>query len=77
MRARDSDGEATESVSYFDDPSVSEGRKIGKPQKIISALSILIAASFFINTTLAANISLNNSQSIQFGQGITQTGASF
>jgi hypothetical protein len=41
----------------------------------MGALSILIAASFFINTTLAANISLNNSQSIQFGQGITQTAA--
>jgi hypothetical protein len=75
MRARDSDGEATESVSYFDDPADPEARKLGKPQKIIGALSILIAASFFINTTLAADISLNNSQSIQFGQGITQTAA--
>jgi hypothetical protein len=62
--------------SYFDDPiEFEQNPKPSRLQKVLGAVTILITAAFFINTTLAANISLTNGQSIQFGQGIQQVTA--
>jgi hypothetical protein len=58
---------------YFDDPINEVAPTIGKSHKILGAISILIAGTFFLHTTLAANVSLNNGQPVEFGQGITQT----
>jgi hypothetical protein len=57
---------------YHDDP-VDE--KVNK-KKFTSTLAFLLLAvggTFFIQSTLAANISLNSNSPIEFGQGISQT----
>jgi hypothetical protein len=60
--------------SYSDDP-VELG--LEKTKKKFSSLLVLIlfavAGTFFIQNTLAANISLNSGGPVEFGQGITQT----
>ena len=61
---------------YSDDP----GNFNQEPQKrklpaIFGALLLLVGGTYFVQTTLAANISLNTGAPIQFGQGITQTAA--
>lgn len=61
--------------NYSDDPVVEESPNPSKLSKIIGTVAIIVAAGFFINTTLAANISLTNSQPVQFGQGVQQTTA--
>ena len=73
MRSRGSGEYAADEVSYSDDPENLESPKPGNLHKIIGAISILIVGSFFVNSTLAANISLNSGQSVEFGQGLTQT----
>jgi hypothetical protein len=60
---------------YCDDPENQEVEREGILSKVIGAISILIAAAFFVNTTLAANISLTNSTPVEFGQGILRTTA--
>jgi hypothetical protein len=60
---------------YSDDPVFEEVAKKNRIQKIFGAITILIAASIFVNTTLAANVSLNNGPTVEFGQGIQQTTA--
>jgi hypothetical protein len=59
---------------YSDDP-VELG--LEKTKKKFSSLLVLIlfavAGTFFIQNTLAANISLNSGGPVEFGQGITQT----
>lgn len=60
---------------YSDDPEVEEPLKPSFLSKLIGAIGILVAAGFFVNTTLAANISLNSMQSVEFGQGIQKTTA--
>jgi hypothetical protein len=44
-----------------------------RPSAIFAFILSLIGASYLIQTTLAANISLNSSGPVEFGQGITQT----
>ena len=61
---------------YHDDPDDFNQ----KPQKrkfpaIFGALLLLIGGGFFVQTTLAANVSLNTGNPIEFGQGITATTA--
>jgi hypothetical protein len=60
---------------YSDDPENEEVERHGVLSKVIGAISILIAAAFFINTTLAANISLTNANPVEFRQGILKTTA--
>lgn len=60
---------------YSDDPEIDVKANDGILKKVIGAFTILIAAAFFINTTLAANISLNSASTVEFGQGILKTTA--
>lgn len=59
---------------YSDDPVEFEP---GTPKKKFSSLLALalfaVAGTFFVQNTLAANISLNTGAPVEFGQGITQT----
>lgn len=64
-----------EHIYYSDDPQVEEQLKPSLLAKIIGGLAVLVAALFFVNTTLAANISLTGAKPIEFGQGIQQTTA--
>jgi hypothetical protein len=60
---------------YSDDPETENKSNDGILKKVIGAFTILITAAFFINTTLAANISLNSASTVEFGQGILKTTA--
>ena len=57
---------------YHDDPV-----DFGQPPKrkfssLLGLIALIAGGTFFIQTTLAANISLNSGAPIQFGQGISQ-----
>jgi len=60
---------------YYDDPT----EKVGAPRRnslgILASILILIVGGLFIKTTLAANISINSTGSVEFGQGISLTAA--
>lgn len=61
---------------YSDDPanftSVQGKRKF---PSILAFLLLLVGGTYLVQTTLAANISLNTGSPIEFGQGITATAA--
>ena len=62
--------------SYSDDPKVFESSPRKKKLPALLALLLLvIGSSYVIQTTLAANISLNNGLRVEFGQGIAGTTA--
>jgi len=75
MSGTSSQGGSPDDGSYFDDPVVEESRRPHRLHKILGAVAVIVAGVFFFNTTLAANISLNTGQGIEFGQGFTQTAA--
>ena len=60
--------------SYHDDPS---GEKIIRtrknPSPIFAIIALVIGGGFFLQTTLAANISLSSNSSVEFGQGTLKT----
>jgi len=60
---------------YYDDPVAEPVVKRKKPTAIFGSLVLLFAGGLFLNTTLAANISLNSSGKVEFGQGISLTTA--
>jgi hypothetical protein len=60
---------------YYDDPVEEPIVKRKKPTAIFGSLVLLFAGGLFLNTTLAANISLNSSGKVEFGQGISMTTA--
>jgi hypothetical protein len=60
---------------YSDDPEVVDVPQSNRFSKILGAITILIAASFFVNSTLAANINLTGTNSVEFGQGVQLTTA--
>jgi hypothetical protein len=64
------------SDSYSDDPvdyqTRSSENKKQKPSGFLAFLLLLVGGTYFVQTTLAANINLNSGP-IEFGQGITQT----
>ncbi|CAN2226252.1 hypothetical protein MCEMRE182_01333 [Candidatus Nanopelagicaceae bacterium] len=62
-------------AAYYDDPIGEEvvPRK-GKFKKL-SALALILTAGFFIQSTLASNITLNSGGSTEFGQGVQLTTA--
>ena len=64
---------ASEDAYYFDDPEIVSPSKFGKANKFLALVAILGVSALFLNTTLAANISLNSGAPIEFGQGFTQT----
>ena len=70
-----------ERYAYHDDPihvQPSQGKKA--PSAFFALLLLVVAATYFIQTTLASNISINSGSAVEFGQGVLQatacTGAS-
>jgi hypothetical protein len=57
---------------YHDDPVAPEAPKRKKTSALV-ALVLFVVGGFYIQSTLAANVSLNSGAPIQFGQGISQT----
>jgi hypothetical protein len=56
---------------YHDDPVQDKtGRKFHG--KFLTTAVVIFASVFFFQSTLASNISLNSSQGIEFGQGVSQ-----
>jgi len=62
-------------VYYYDDPVDEPVVKNKKPKAIFGAALLLFAGGLTLNTTLAANVSLNSGVNIQFGQGVQTTTA--
>jgi hypothetical protein len=61
---------------YHDDPTDLDQISVKKKlPPYVAFLLLLFSGTYFVQTTLAANISLNSSGPIQFGQGITQATA--
>jgi photosystem II stability/assembly factor-like uncharacterized protein len=54
---------------YHDDPVEKKSRRILN-NKFLTSIVVVIAAAFFFQSTLAANLSINSGQSVEFGQGI-------
>ena len=60
---------------YHDDPIEELGSERKKPKALFGSVLLLFAGGLFLNTTLAANISLNSGGRVEFGQGMTLTAA--
>ena len=59
-------------ASYDDDPAdFKQSLPKKKISSIFGALVLLIGGTYFVQTTLAANISLGSGQ-VEFGQGVTR-----
>lgn len=59
---------------YHDDPIEPQAPKRQKTQAL-AALLLLAVGGFFLQSTLAANLSINSATPIEFGKGISQTTA--
>jgi len=58
---------------YHDDPvDFDEVPRKRKPTSILALLALFVGAGFYVQTTLAANVSLNNGAPVEFGQGVNQ-----
>ena len=62
-------------IYYYDDPVDEPVVKQKKPKAIFGAALLLFAGGLSLNTTLAANVSLNSGVNIEFGQGVQTTTA--
>lgn len=61
---------------YHDDPSNSKEPKSKRSIfRVFALITAIVVGAFYIQGTLAANISLNTGAPIEFGQGITATAA--
>jgi hypothetical protein len=62
---------------YSDDPVERTHNPLKKKKfsSILAVLLLLVGGTYLVQTTLAANISLNTGSPIEFGQGITATAA--
>jgi len=69
--SKSTNGESDDAF-YSDDPQILPTSKFSKINKVFALVAMLAGSALFLNTTLAANISLNNGQSVEFGQGFTQ-----
>lgn len=59
--------------AYHDDPiNLMQPKSKRRSRGVLALVAVLIGASFYIQTTLAANVSLS-SGSVEFGQGILRT----
>jgi hypothetical protein len=58
---------------YSDDPVEAQKSKRRNPFGVIALILSLTAGTFYVQSTLAANISLNSGAPVEFGQGITAT----
>jgi hypothetical protein len=67
---------ASADTDFYSDDPVEETNSLVKKKKLSSILAFLllfVGGTYLVQTTLAANISLNTGSPIEFGQGITQT----
>jgi hypothetical protein len=60
---------------FDDDPISDEHDKRRKSLLLLIFICLSIVAGYFVQSTLAANISIGNGNQIEFGQGITQATA--
>ena len=58
---------------YSDDPIEAQKSKRRNPFGVIALILSLTAGTFYVQSTLAANVSLNSGAPVEFGQGITAT----
>ena len=59
---------------YSDDPvNFNQPKSKKRFSGIFALIAALIGGTFYIQSTLAANISLNSGSGVEFGQGVTQT----
>jgi hypothetical protein len=58
---------------YFDDPQILLTSRASRANKFFALVAMFAGSALFLNTTLAANISLNSGGPVEFGQGISQT----
>jgi len=58
---------------YHDDPIVDEPRSTKRLLRVAALIFAVTSSSFFIQSTLAGNISLNSNSPVEFGQGVSQT----
>lgn len=65
----------SDSDFYHDDPVILEHNSKKKLPSILALLLLVVGGTFFIQTTLASNVSLNAGSPIEFGQGLTATTA--
>jgi hypothetical protein len=75
VRSKKSEEGMVDGDYYFDDPIDAAPPQRRRRTRLFSSLALLLGTALFFQTTLAANISLNSGQPIQFGQGLTQTAA--
>jgi hypothetical protein len=58
---------------YHDDPvDFDESPRKRKSSSILMLFALLVGAGFYVQTTLASNVSLNNGAPVEFGQGVSQ-----
>jgi hypothetical protein len=67
--------EADYYADYSDDELLPDKSRRPRTLSVLAGVILLLAGSLFLKTTLAANISLNSSGVVQFGQGQTATTA--
>jgi hypothetical protein len=62
--------------SYYDDPEyLEEPARRKKVSSLVALCALVVSGGFFLQTTLASNISLSSSAPVEFGQGILQSTA--
>ena len=58
---------------YHDDPvDFDETPRKRKSSSVLALLALFVGAGFYVQTTLASNVSLNNGAPVEFGQGVSQ-----
>jgi len=60
---------------YFDDPAEESPEKRRNFKGVLALILLMFVGGSYLQTTLAANVSLNSGNPIEFGQGITATTA--
>ena len=64
---------SSDSHFYHDDPvDFDEAPRKRKSTSILAVLALFVGAGFYVQTTLASNISLNSGAPVEFGQGVSQ-----
>jgi len=61
--------------TYFDDPAEESSGKRKNFKGVLALILLVVAGGTYLQTTLAANISLNTGSPVEFGQGISVTAA--
>jgi hypothetical protein len=63
----------SDSHFYHDDPvDFDETPRKRKSSSVLALLALFVGAGFYVQTTLASNVSLNNGAPVEFGQGVSQ-----